>query len=245
MSEPLDPISDPSPEEIAAVEALLARAGAAEDVWADLPPGLEDDIVASITVGSLDAAPAGSSDSSSDLSSSEARATDASTTRPIRSLDTARDVRSGQRRLGVPWWLGAAAAIALIVTGVVVVTRSGGDDGRDAAGAEIVFALAGTGTAPDARAEVIMSSTPAGLKILLDADGLPGAPVDAYYEAWLSDGDVRVSAGTFHLRGGSNQIELWAGVVGPEFDTLSVTVEPVDADNGSSGDVVLRGSVGD
>jgi hypothetical protein len=138
--------------------------------------------------------------------------------------------------------LGAAAAIALVVTGIVLVTRSDGNE-SDRGGDTIEFALAGTDAAPDAHADVIMSSTPAGLKILLDADGLPGAPEGAYYEAWLSDGDVSVSAGTFHLRGGSNQIELWAGVVGPEYDTLSVTVEPVDADNSSSGDVVLRGTV--
>jgi hypothetical protein len=58
----------------------------------------------------------------------------------------------------------------------------------------------------------------------------------------LSDGDVKVSAGTFHLRGGNGQIELWAGVVGPEFTRLAVTLEPVDDDLDSSGDAYLRGT---
>jgi hypothetical protein len=238
MSDRLDPISDPSPEEVAAVEALLARAGADVDLWSELPTDLEALVVAAIADESTSASTG--STTGSTTGSSVASIGDT----PVRSLDGVRRARSGRRELGVPWWLGAAAALALVVTGIVLVTRSGDDDADDAEGDDAVeFALAGTDTAPDATAEVIMSSTPAGLKILLDADGLPGAPDGSYYEAWLSDGDVRVSAGTFHLRGGSNQIELWAGVVGPQFDTLSVTLEPVDADNGSSGDVVLRGTV--
>lgn len=239
MSDRLDPISDPTPEEIAAVEALLARAGADGDLWSELPPELEDRIVASIVAESIGRPSDGTAteppDGPTSGSADEA---------PVIALDDARerDERVRGRDLGVPWWLGAAAALAVVITGIVLVTRSGDDGG--VGGDEIAFALVGTEAAPDARAEVIMASTPAGLKILLDADGLPGAPEGAYYEAWLSDGDVRVSAGTFHLRGGSNQIELWAGVVGPEFDTISVTIEPVDGDNGSSGDVVLRGTVG-
>jgi hypothetical protein len=133
----------------------------------------------------------------------------------------------------VPWWLGAAAAIVAVVGGLALITR-GGDDGT-------VFALTGTDAAPDATAELVVSATPAGLRLLLDPDGLPGAPEGTYYEAWVTDGDVRVSAGTFHLRDGDERIELWAGVVGPEFNQLAVTLEPVDADNGSSGDAYLSG----
>ena len=71
---------------------------------------------------------------------------------------------------------------------------------------------------------------------------VPGAPEGFYYEAWVSDGAIRVSAGTFHLRQGDNEIELWAGVVDPSFDTLTVTLEPADGDTDSSGDVKLRGA---
>jgi hypothetical protein len=226
MSDRLDPISDPSPEEVAAVEALLARAGADGHLWSELPPGLDDQVVAAIA-----------------RETNEVRPTDSTADTPAGSLDRARRARVGRRDLGVPSWLGAAAALAVVVTGIVLVSRSASDDDGGTDGDAVEFTLAGTEAAPQARAEVIISSTPAGLKILLDADGLPGAPDGTYYEAWLSDGDVRVSAGTFHLRGGSNQIELWAGVVEPQFDTLSVTLEPVDADNSSSGDVVLRGTV--
>ena len=86
-----------------------------------------------------------------------------------------------------------------------------------------------------------MDATPAGLKILLDADGLEGAPEGFMYEAWVGDGTIGVSAGTFHLRGGSDRIELWAGVTGPEFRRLWVTLEPIDDDASPSGDTRLRG----
>lgn len=130
--------------------------------------------------------------------------------------------------------MGAAAALVVVVAGVAVITRGGGDDG-------VAFALEGTDAAPDASAEVTVSATPAGLKILLDADGLPGAPDGYMYEAWVGDGTLSVSAGTFHLRGGSGSIELWAGVTEPTFRRLWITLEPVDDDPASSRDARLRG----
>lgn len=130
--------------------------------------------------------------------------------------------------------LGAAAALVVIVAGVAVIARGGDDDG-------VAFALEGTEAAPEASATVTVSATPAGLKILLEADGLPGAPDGYMYEAWVGDGDISVSAGTFHLRGGSGSIELWAGVTDRSFRRLWVTLEPVDNDPTSSKDARLRG----
>ena len=129
--------------------------------------------------------------------------------------------------------LGAAAAIVVIVVGVAVVSR-GGSDG-------VTFALEGTEAQPGAKADVTVSATPAGLKILLDAEGLPGAPEGFMYEAWVGDGEIGVSAGTFHLRGGDGTIELWAGVTGPNFYRIWITLEPIDDNAASSSDARLRG----
>ena len=101
--------------------------------------------------------------------------------------------------------------------------------------------MAGTDLAPDATATAFFTPTPAGLKILLDADGLAGARQGEMYEAWISDGTVRVSAGTFHLRNGHNPIELWAGTDDPRFHIITVTLEPIDGVAESSGQVVLKG----
>jgi hypothetical protein len=153
--------------------------------------------------------------------------------------DAADGADAPQRRLGMKFgataWLATAAALVVVVTGVALITRGGGDEAA-------VFALSGTERAPDASAEVEMSETPVGVKILLTPDALPPAPDGTYYECWLSDGEVKVSAGTFHLQGGTGQIELWAGTTGPEFDRLAVTLEPLDDDLDSSGDVYLSGT---
>ncbi len=148
------------------------------------------------------------------------------------SLDEYR-ARRGRRAWSATRVLGAAAAVAVVVAGVAVLSR-GGDDG-------VMFALEGTEAQPGASAEVQVSATPAGLKILLETHGLPGAPDGYMYEAWVGDGSFGVSAGTFHLRGGQGPIELWAGVTGPEFHRIWITLEPIDDDAASSSDARLRG----
>ena len=130
--------------------------------------------------------------------------------------------------------------MAVLAVGAVVVVRAGGRQPGDRQRHDRVH-LAGTDLAPDATATAFFTPTPAGLKILLDADGLAGADPDDMYEAWISDGQIRVSAGTFHLRNGHNPIELWAGTDDPRFHVITVTLEPIDGVAESSGQVVLKG----
>jgi hypothetical protein len=138
-------------------------------------------------------------------------------------------------------WLTIAAAVVGIVAGAAVVAMFSDNDDQEVAGDTIEASLTGTELAPDASASALFTATPAGLKILLDADGLPGAAPDEMYEAWIGDGQIRVSAGTFHLRDGDDAIELWAGTDDPRFHIISVTIEPIDGDAESSGRVVMRG----
>jgi hypothetical protein len=146
------------------------------------------------------------------------------------------------RRRRVPVWLTIAAAVVGVVAGAAVVAFFSGDgDDRERAGDTIEASLTGTELAPGASASAQFTATPAGLKILLDAEGLPGAAPDEMYEAWIGDGTIRVSAGTFHLREGDDAIELWAGTDDPRFHIISVTIEPIDGDPESSGRVVMRG----
>ena len=153
-------------------------------------------------------------------------------------LDTAR--RARERRRQFPRWLVAAAAVAVIAVGAVVVVRLADDD-SELASDTTEATLAGTDLAPAATAKAFFTPTPAGLKIMLDADGLAGAQQGEMYEAWISDGEIRVSAGTFHLRNGHNPIELWAGTDDPRFHIITVTIEPIDGVADSSGQVVLKG----
>ena len=128
----------------------------------------------------------------------------------------------------------------MIVAGSAVLF--GALNGSDATAPDTEIALAGTDAAPDASAQAALSATPAGLKIVFDVDGLAPAPAGHFYEAWVSDGTLRVSAGTFHLRGGDKPIELWAGVVDPGFTQLAITLESLDGNTDSSGDARLVGS---
>lgn len=144
--------------------------------------------------------------------------------------------RARRARQATRWRFAAAAACLAIVAGIVVTVRG------DERSPDTEIALAGTEAAPTASAQVELSATPAGLKILLDVEGLAPAPEGHFYEAWISNDTIRVSAGTFHLRGGDKPIELWAGVVDPDFTRLAVTLEPLDGNTDSSGDVQLVGN---
>jgi Anti-sigma-K factor rskA, C-terminal len=148
--------------------------------------------------------------------------------------------RSSRQRRKFPAWLVGAAAVAVVAAAAVVVVRAG-DDNEQTAGETTEASLGGTDLAPGATATALFTPTPAGLKILLDAEGLAGAPPGEMYEAWISDGEIRVSAGTFHLRDGHDPIELWAGTDDPRFHLMTVTIEPIDGVAESSGQVVLKG----
>lgn len=144
---------------------------------------------------------------------------------------------SSRRRWAGPFAAGIAAALALVL-GVSALTG-----GTDRAGIEL--ALAPTDLAPDAVGVVEIIETPNGTVLLLDVSGLPPAPEGSYYEAWVrQDAQVGVSAGTFHLRGGGGEIELWAGVTAEDYPLFTITIQD-EADPVSSGRVVLRGLLGE
>jgi hypothetical protein len=192
--------------------AALGKLLARADVWDDPPDELEDVVVDSVTR-------AVAVDSSDTVSG----------TAPVTVLD-------GRRRRSRPtWWLGAAASLVVVIAGVALVTRGGTVEGTE-------VELTGSERSPGASGVAILSTSPAGLKIVLDAEGLDGAPVGFMYEVWLTDGAAPVSCGTFHQRGESGTIELWAGVSDPAYDRLAITLEPLDGDTASSGDVRLSGT---
>ena len=144
---------------------------------------------------------------------------------------------SSNRRWAGPFAAGIAAALALVL-GISAVT--GGSDRNG-----IELALNGTELAPEADGVVEIVETPNGTVLLLDVSGLPPAAEGSYYEAWVrQDAEVGVSAGTFHLRGGGGDIELWAGVSAEDYPLFTVTIQD-EADPVSSGRVVLRGLLGE
>lgn len=104
--------------------------------------------------------------------------------------------------------------------------------------------LAGTEFAPGASAVALIKEKPGGVAVTLDVSGLPPAAPGTYYEGWVkSEDDVRVSLGTFHMRGGGDDIELWAGVDLARYSLITVTIQPEQAGERPPGKVVLRGPI--
>lgn len=162
-------------------------------------------------------------------------------TERIDTAATAGSVRH-QRRLTEPHrlrrLLTVAAAVVLFVAGGVVGTVV--DTESAPRGTAVI--LAGTELAPGATATARVRSTPSGTAISLDVRGLPPARPGSYYEAWLKSVDDDLApVGTFHLRGGTETIELWAGVDTSRYRTLTVTIQYEHRPNTSTGLVVLRG----
>jgi hypothetical protein len=158
--------------------------------------------------------------------------------RPARTARTARTTRTARpaRRWAVAGLALAAAAAVLVFAGY-----QWGDRQPPPRGTE--FVLAATGLQPGAAAGGRIDATPNGTWIRLDVHELAPATSGEYYEAWLSDGEAVVSAGTFHMRGEPAPVVLWAGVSPVDYPELLVTLQ-AEGEPALSGRVVLRGSVG-
>lgn len=186
-------------------------------VWSEPPSGAADSLVAAIAAD-------------------RRQHSSSSVTREPATLS---DLASRRRRRRAAAWLGVAAAAVILAVGVGLVLSR--DD--DATKGEQI-AIAGTELAPRSSATAIVSNLGAGVAIRLDVQGLDPAPEGSYYHGWLqdTDGDL-VSIGTFHMRSGDSTVTLWSGVDVAEYPTLTVTLQSEDDAVGSSGDVVLRGTL--
>jgi hypothetical protein len=145
--------------------------------------------------------------------------------------------RRGTGRLRI---LAAAAVLLVLVAAAGLVITLSGEDGGDAR----EVAIAGTELAPGASATAQVEELPSGIAIELDVRDLPPSPPGTYYQGWVRGEDAAVTVGTFHMRGGDDVVELWAGVDLADYPTLTVTIQQEGAGAESSGQVVLAGEIG-
>lgn len=123
--------------------------------------------------------------------------------------------------------LGALAAAAAVVIGVVIVS------GDETEGDHLEAALP-SGTVDFRRAG-------SGWEVKLDIPDLPRLDNGRYYQAWLkNDDDVLVAIGSFNE---GDDVVLWAGVSPRDFNTITITREAADGDQSSSGDRVLAAPI--
>jgi len=150
------------------------------------------------------------------------------------------DAAGDRRRSGRALLVAAAVVVLLFLGGLAGWLAAGW---APAGGSERVE-LAGTEFAPGASAVASVQDGPSGVAISLDVTGLPPAALGTYYEGWVKAPDgQRVAIGTFHLRGGEETIELWAGVDVARYSTLSVTIQQERSGEQPPGKVVLKGSI--
>ena len=138
-------------------------------------------------------------------------------------------------------WLPAAAAV-LIVAAVLgfglIRSVSGPSDG---------LALTATSAAPQAGGELRGEQVGDNLRVELEAWDLPEARGGEYYEMWYArEGGGRISCGTFQAqKKGHTTVSMSAPASSVAYPEVEVTLEPDDGDPGSSGNVVLKGSLSD
>jgi len=137
-------------------------------------------------------------------------------------------------------WLPVAAALLVVAAlGLGVLrTVTGPSDG---------LALAATGAAPQAGGELRGEQIGDNLKVELDAWGLPDPGKGGYYEMWYAKkGGGRISCGTFTAApDGTATVSMSAPVSAVAYPEIEITQEPDDGNPGSSGKVVLEGSLSD
>jgi Anti-sigma-K factor rskA len=133
--------------------------------------------------------------------------------------------------------IGAAAAAAIVL---IAVPRN--DDQQADASVDIV----GSDLAPGITGSADITSLQSGVRINFSVKGLPRREGNEFYEGWLKncDGTALVPIGTYH---DLDDATGWAGVSVDDYPLLTVTREqvaaPKDAAQGSSGEVVVSGSL--
>ena len=124
-------------------------------------------------------------------------------------------------------WLAAAAVLVGILGIAAFVTRDGPDWSVQ---------LGPTDDFPLAAATIDGWNEGAGTRMRVEISGVDPAPDGFFYEMWMSEGPVHVSAGTFVE---VQSVELRAGVTRRDYPRLWVTLEPIDDDESPTRVVVI------
>ncbi|MGH8927913.1 MAG: anti-sigma factor domain-containing protein [Acidimicrobiia bacterium] len=141
----------------------------------------------------------------------------------------ARENEEGTRRWPLVPLVGVAAALLVLIGGVMVT--------MDLRTADWEIQLVATPEAPEARATIRGWATAQGTRMVIDISGIEDAPFGSYYEIWLTALDGRhVSAGTFN---GPGQVTAFAGVRRADYPRIWITLESADQDLGPSGETYL------
>jgi hypothetical protein len=196
--------------------------------WEEPPPGLWERIAAEVQRG--DATAVAASGAPETLEAPEGPASPEVDTPPI----PITRARGRARRFGaLPWVVGAAAAVVLVVAGLAVLVNRQTDPTVVASAELDRLGVAGSG-----RAELVDQDG----QLVLRVDTADLDPGDGFLEVWVIDPDVTklVSLGPLRPDG---TYDLPPGLDPTLFPIVDVSVEPLDGNPTHSGDSVLRGEL--
>ncbi len=146
------------------------------------------------------------------------------------------------RGLFGPGGLAAAAAVLLAVVGLFAWNASLRGENEDLRGElqnRRTHELQGSGTARDARGEVIELGDGRGVLV---AENLPSVPEDRVYEAWIMRGQHSEPAGLFEPREeGTAAMPLEGSLEGA--DAVAVTLEPLGGSSAPTSDILLTATL--
>jgi Anti-sigma-K factor rskA len=148
----------------------------------------------------------------------------------------------GRRQRAWPGRL-VAAAVAAAAAAVVVFVAVPRDDQQQA---DARVDIVGSDLASSVSGSADITSVESGVRIQFSVKGLPRREGSQFYEGWLKNcaGTALVPIGTYH---DLDDATGWAGVAVADYPLLTVTREeaapPKDAAQGSSGEVVVSGSL--
>lgn len=224
------------------------------ELWVDPAPGLEDAVLASILAAPArtvtDLPPRAAGPDAAAVSAGPAPEVGAGS---VVALADARARRSRLVAIGASAVAAAAAVVAVVgfstrtpspaadTAAVVSITRPDPAPTTTPVDAgDRTFALTATDLQPGAGGQVRLRETPSGVRVRLDATGLPRRTDGEFYEAWAKTTRGLVSIGTFHS---GEEVVLWSGVDLDQFTAISVTLEEDDGDLSSSGRRVLLAAI--
>ncbi len=147
----------------------------------------------------------------------------------------------GRKRRAWPGRL-AAAAVGAAAAAAIVLIVAPRDDTQSA---DASIDITGTDLAPGIIGNADITSLQSGVRIEFSVKGLPRRDGDDFYQGWVKNcaGTLLVPIGTYH---DLDDVTGWAGVSMDDYPLLTVTREhvaaPKDADQGSSGEVVVSGA---
>jgi hypothetical protein len=133
-------------------------------------------------------------------------------------------------------WIGAAAAVAVVIAGIIGVTVTREDTRREVVASATLEVLEGPASAS---AELVRTDD--GDRLIVTAQDMPPAPEGSHYELWLVDPEVSDPRSLGPMTG-STEIEVPSTIDPADYPVVDISLQ-ADGQHEHSGHSLLRGTL--